>query len=317
MSGVLISPQLLGITMSFASKACSVRFARGHRYGQRGLSLLELMIALVLGSLLVAGAAKILVSNSQSFKLQENISSTQEAGRLALESILADLRRAGLGVPAGTAAVVGTNSSTAVAAALPGLLAASDSVSISYVAVDPSVTPADCSGDAAVLGDTITNTYQVAADTNPTIAALSCTGRVVSGVTGLQTSPVTPVRVVLLRGVESFQVLYGKGSTVVGGLPGTATSAQAAGNGYQQAVQYVTAGGATPNTPIASIRVAFLVRSEAGIQGLSSPQQGISVLDSTVSPTTLAAAIGNNKMTPVHRFFEGTAALRNTATGTF
>ncbi|MBU2952352.1 PilW family protein [Marinobacter sp. F3R08] len=62
---------------------------------QQGLSIVELMIALLLGSLLVGGLVQILTSNSQAFRMAEATARTQEFGRIASEMISREARGAG------------------------------------------------------------------------------------------------------------------------------------------------------------------------------------------------------------------------------
>lgn len=63
--------------------------------GQAGFSLIELMIAMLLGLMLTAGAIQVLLSTQQSYRLQENMSRVQENGRFAVELIARDLRMTG------------------------------------------------------------------------------------------------------------------------------------------------------------------------------------------------------------------------------
>ena len=75
------------------------------KYGrqQAGVSLVEIMIALVLGLILTAGVAQIYLSSKQTYRLQEAQSRIQENGRYALEFITRDLRLTGyLGCNSGT-----------------------------------------------------------------------------------------------------------------------------------------------------------------------------------------------------------------------
>ncbi len=65
-----------------------------HRF-QNGLTLIELMIAMVLGVFLMAGILKIFSSSKQAYKLQENLSRLQENGRFAMDFITKDVRMAG------------------------------------------------------------------------------------------------------------------------------------------------------------------------------------------------------------------------------
>lgn len=62
---------------------------------QRGLSLIELMIALVLGLLLSAGVITIFISAKQDYQVQDAISQVQENGRFSLEFLARDIRMAG------------------------------------------------------------------------------------------------------------------------------------------------------------------------------------------------------------------------------
>jgi type IV pilus assembly protein PilW len=62
---------------------------------QQGFSLIELMIAMVLGLLLIAGVLNIFLGSSQTYRLQEAMFRVQESGRFALDIVQRDLRSAG------------------------------------------------------------------------------------------------------------------------------------------------------------------------------------------------------------------------------
>lgn len=62
---------------------------------QRGLSIIELMIALLLGSLLTVGLVQIFTSNSQAFQMSEAVARSQEYGRIASEMLSRETRGAG------------------------------------------------------------------------------------------------------------------------------------------------------------------------------------------------------------------------------
>lgn len=62
---------------------------------QAGLSIIEIMIALLLGALLTAGMVQIFTSNSQSFRVNEATARTQEAGRMSVDMLARALRNAG------------------------------------------------------------------------------------------------------------------------------------------------------------------------------------------------------------------------------
>lgn len=62
---------------------------------QRGLTLVEIMIALGIGSLVIAGAVQILTSSRQNYRTIESLSRIQEDARFVMESMAFDLRMTG------------------------------------------------------------------------------------------------------------------------------------------------------------------------------------------------------------------------------
>lgn len=62
---------------------------------QRGVTIIELMIGLALGTFLLAGVLQIYVSSSQAYRTNEALSRVQESGRFALDFIMPELRQAG------------------------------------------------------------------------------------------------------------------------------------------------------------------------------------------------------------------------------
>ncbi len=67
----------------------------GFRKSEKGLSLVELMIALTLSLILVAGVIQLFVSSKATFNVNEAVSRIQENGRFALQFLQRDLRQAG------------------------------------------------------------------------------------------------------------------------------------------------------------------------------------------------------------------------------
>jgi type IV pilus assembly protein PilW len=61
----------------------------------KGLTLIEIMIALVIGSLLMVGAMGLFVSNKRIYKEQDSMGRLQENARFALNLMISDIRRAG------------------------------------------------------------------------------------------------------------------------------------------------------------------------------------------------------------------------------
>ena len=62
---------------------------------QYGLTLVELMVAILLSMLLAAGIIQIYLGNKQTYTFQEAMSRNQENGRYAIEILSRDLRMAG------------------------------------------------------------------------------------------------------------------------------------------------------------------------------------------------------------------------------
>ena len=62
---------------------------------QKGLTLIELMIAMLLGVFLIGGILQIFISTKQSYRMQENLSRLQENGRFAMDFIARDMRMTG------------------------------------------------------------------------------------------------------------------------------------------------------------------------------------------------------------------------------
>lgn len=64
---------------------------------QRGLSLIELMVAMLAGLFLIAGAVSTYLNSKNTFRVDRAVSGLQENGRFALETLTRDLRLAGFG----------------------------------------------------------------------------------------------------------------------------------------------------------------------------------------------------------------------------
>ena len=62
---------------------------------QKGLSLIELMIAITLGLILLTGVMQVFLSSKNVFSSQQALSRVQETGRLAIEFLSRDIRMAG------------------------------------------------------------------------------------------------------------------------------------------------------------------------------------------------------------------------------
>ncbi|NJD05254.1 MAG: hypothetical protein FIA97_02010 [Methylococcaceae bacterium] len=201
---------------------------------QRGISMVEIMIALVLSLVLSAGVIQVYLSSKQSYRTQEGYSRLQENARYAMETMTRFIRLAGY-KPYGASAmpddttVFPATVSFAVAGQVvygtDGGTAGSDSVSVRFRA-DSQM--GDCSEGGT--GD-LTRTVSFSVGTG----SLQCTGE-----GGMQA---------ILDGVDSLQILYG-------------IDTDAPGDGY--ANQYRTAAevNAALQWPlVVSVRVGLLLNT--------------------------------------------------------
>ena len=62
---------------------------------QQGLTLIEIMVALLIGAFLLAGVIQIFIVNKQTYRVQENLSRMQENGRFAIDYLSRYIRLAG------------------------------------------------------------------------------------------------------------------------------------------------------------------------------------------------------------------------------
>ncbi|WP_460805703.1 PilW family protein [Microbulbifer agarilyticus] len=64
-------------------------------YGQKGISLVELMISITIGLILMTGVVQLFLSSRATFSTQQALARVQESGRLAMEFLAEDIRMAG------------------------------------------------------------------------------------------------------------------------------------------------------------------------------------------------------------------------------
>lgn len=92
------------------------------RHAQRGISLVELMVSLVLGVILIGGALSVYINGRATYTLNETIARMQENANFALKYIEQDVRLAGLWGTHNQVASIGgrANDNPLPAANLPG-----------------------------------------------------------------------------------------------------------------------------------------------------------------------------------------------------
>lgn len=190
---------------------------------QTGMTLIEIMIALLIGAFLLGGVVQIFISSKQAYRMLENLSSMQERGRFAMDFISRDIRGtsywACLIRPAGD--IVATDN------------AAGDTITLkAYFAITTPPITTVCSTPVVT-----TATYYT--DPSSTIAYSLNSG-------GLQRATNNQTEE-LIEGVENIQILYGVD---------TDATPDYAANYY---VPFGTAG--LDMEKVISVRVSLLIRS--------------------------------------------------------
>lgn len=290
---------------------------------QSGLSLMELLVAMTLGFMLLAGIGTVYLSSKQTYRTQEANARVQETGRFALEMIARNLRQAGAqgsmpadinatpescvstrpctstgtcgvvtGAPAGTTCVslggvcTATNYQCFAVQGANGASGAPDALAVQWFAsVGGSV---DCNGDPANSDDAVTSAFTVDTTDNE----LECVGRIVPS-SGTVTSTTQP----LAENIEDLQVLYGL---------------DADGSGDESADSYVAAPTAAQWPSVVSARVCVQVRSsEQGVIAGANRYLNCAGALGVVSGSGTGAFTTNTTDTRLHRVFVTTVNLRN------
>lgn len=190
---------------------------------QQGLTLIELMIALVISLLILAGLLTVYQSNKDASRTHDGLVQVQENGRFALDFLIRDIRMAGF---------------PAINTALHNQVSGFDGVGIlSDTLVIRNTTGTDCLGN--VMVPVVTNTYTIANTVrnnrlgNP-IPALFCNGQE------------------LVEGIENMQISYGID---------TDTDRDGVPNQYVNAAGVTTTAPANGWDRVVSIRISLLATS--------------------------------------------------------
>lgn len=75
------------------------RHTRPILLSQRGFTLVEIMVAMTIGLLMMAGILQISMANKESSRLQRNMGFVQENMRVAMDLLTRDIRMAGHIIP--------------------------------------------------------------------------------------------------------------------------------------------------------------------------------------------------------------------------
>lgn len=198
------------------------------RKAQAGLSIVELLVALVISMLLMTGVVQVFLASKQTYASNEAASRLQENGRFALEFIAQSARHAGY-VEAANITLARLPSPIATAPDNPNDPDAyncdqlcsrqgtdddpngSDSVAFSLQPRLLDGVRRDCLGNTNIGGSNIDNTdiivnYYFIRDDGAGVIALACNSRNVS-------KNIENVGGVLVEGIDALQVQYGIGTT--------------------------------------------------------------------------------------------------------
>jgi type IV pilus assembly protein PilW len=205
-----------------------------HRRGQRGLSLVEVMVSATLGLILLVVLIQVVISNRDAHRWQQNLSLLQENGRFAITKIAQVMRMTayqGSTAPewllgplsngnGGLVPLGGTNDDTNGS---DTLLAAYRGTADGFVK--------DCQGSVIAAGVTVINRFSVSAGGD-----LDCAVSTDGGTTWSSLA--------MVSGVEAMHVLYGVDSDSDG-----------------SANRYVGAADVTNMERVVSIRIGLLLVS--------------------------------------------------------
>ncbi len=278
---------------------------------QGGLSLVELMIAMVIGLIVMAGLAQILLSGRQSYSTQSGVGALQENGRFATFFLQRDISKAGFprttgpstGAPTVTPFVVPTLPGTGT---FEGVDDAPDQIEMQFHS-DPSAPFSfqDCLGQAArasFAGGCAAGTVD---ETDP--AGDGCVWQVTNrywvqngslmcrGVSPALAYVGDPPGQQIVRGVESMQILYG-----------VDTDNDSYANVYRNATQV----GAANWNSVVSVRVALLLNSQEAVADTADTQE-YALLDAAPITPVDDAATAVDELRMRRRVFTTTIEIRN------
>jgi type IV pilus assembly protein PilW len=226
---------------------------------QRGFTLLELMVAMVLGLMLMAVAIQIFIGNRDIHRFNNNLARVQENGRFAFGQIARVVRMTGYQGDSAAAWVLGpmslVNGGVTALAGTDNATNGSDTFTLAYQGAADNFIK-DCHGadvPTVPIGSVVTNTYALDAG-NQLTCAVSLNGA-------------AAVTLPVIDGVEAMHVLYGLDT-----------------DDDDAANQYVTAGNVADMEDVVSMRVSLLLRTlDDNLIGVTDTGT-YAILDETVDP---------------------------------
>ncbi|MCD2449273.1 PilW family protein [Methylicorpusculum oleiharenae] len=192
------------------------------------MTLIEIMIALLIGAFLLGGILQIFINTKQTYRMQEGLSRLQENGRFAMDFLARDIRMAGywgcLSPISPNVDIAGTNDNTASGDSIDD---GTDTITLKGAFVQ--IPTGACGGSV----DTTATYY--------THASSSITYKINNGTLQQDTNGENNE---LIEGIENMQILYGE-DTDADGVPN----------------YYVDAATIANMSQVISIRISLLART--------------------------------------------------------
>jgi len=199
----------------------------------KGFTLIEMMIAIVIGLILIAGTLSVFLSTKQGYRMTNGLSVMQATGRATLDLLTRDIMMAGFPQSSGIETFV-----TASGLTQDGGGSNSDTFTVRFKS------DVDCQNSAAgtpTYADGVRyakNHYFVQG------GDLWCDTRA-------EDNSVDHAAVVLVEGIENMQVLYGEDNDPT--------------DAFTNATRYVTAGNVSNWANVVSVRIGLVVNSQDNI----------------------------------------------------
>ena len=243
---------------------------------QRGLSLIELMVAMLIGTFLILGITEIFINNQKSYLFQQSQVGNQENGRFTLTVLSQELSKAGYrSLPIDPiAASSGVVAGCTFAAGASVAAISATSLCIQYQAAN--TTDTGCQGTALANAAAIVKPY---GQVNPVIVEKISLDTTTNSLTCTTTAGAQP----LVTGISDIRFDYGAGAD-----------------------KTVTAFSTSPGQIVGAVRYAALMQSVGGaaIRDSSDLPAALTEWNSRYS-TTL------NDTTKLYQIVQGTVMLRN------
>lgn len=251
---------------------------RSVRSSQRGMSLIEVMVAMLIGVILILGVTQIFLNNQKTYLFQQGQVGNQENGRFALALLAQELSSAGYRSNPVRPFPAGSGLGCVFPAGASVVALSATQLCIRYQA--PNRTDTNCLGGTLANGDqsTIVTPYR---QSNPIVIekiVYDSNAKAITCTAGAATQE-------LVTGVAAFNFDYGSGS---------------------QELKTVTSFSATPADTIGAVRYTALMVSPgtASIRDTTTPSAALTEWNNRFG-TRLADT------TQIYQLVQGTTMIRN------